>query len=416
MVGLMARMNPRDALMYWLSAKIPNDQFLVYAFAGVTDGVEAMRAHVARRAPRIADLSVALRDARWDYPHWVPKSFDAADVVVHEGTGLDDIVGTAVDPLGSPWRLHVLPGEPLLVVLQLSHALADGRRGAAVARKLFGPAEPDDPPPPDSSSPLAPLGLPRQFAGFVAAGRRAHRAYRETVRLTAAGDLPPQLDGRPLSQLNVAGAGHVTRVLPVDLKNPATTVTVAALTVVSEALRRHLDEVPPRLGAEVTVANAGTPSARNHFRNVGVDLFPDEPDLRRRAELIAAALRERVRRSGHPAVTGQGAALYAMPAPMLRAGVARHDLTVTPATVSGHTVLTSVDRGPADLRFGGGTVVYTAGFPALSPAMGLTHGLYGIGGALTLCVHARPAALPDPDAYLTTVQAAAADVGSALRH
>ena len=33
----------------------------------------------------------------------------------------------------------------------------------------------------------------------------------------------------------------------------------------------------------------------------------------------------------------------------------------------------SVNRGPADLTFGGRRVLLTAGFPALSPMMGLTH-------------------------------------------
>ena len=68
-------------------------------------------------------------------------------------------------------------------------------------------------------------------------------------------------------------------------------------------------------------------------------------------------------------------------------------------TVSGHTVVSSVNRGPADLSFGGRPVVLTAGFPALSPMMGLTHGVHGIGEAVAVSVHADPGVV-DVDDYL----------------
>ena len=45
------------------------------------------------------------------------------------------------------------------------------------------------------------------------------------------------------------------------------------------------------------------------------------------------------------------------------------------ALVTGNTVVSSVDRGPADLHFGEAPVVVTAGYPALSPMMGLTRWL-----------------------------------------
>ena len=41
----------------------------------------------------------------------------------------------------------------------------------------------------------------------------------------------------------------------------------------------------------------------------------------------------------------------------------------------------------------------TAGFPALSPMMGLTHGVHGIGDMVAVSVHADPAAI-DADDYL----------------
>jgi hypothetical protein len=66
------------------------------------------------------------------------------------------------------------------------------------------------------------------------------------------------------------------------------------------------------------------------------------------------------------------------------------DPTVRSATVTGHTVVSSVNRGPADLSFGGHPVVLTAGYPAMSPMMGITHGVHGIGGRVALSVHADP--------------------------
>ena len=74
--------------------------------------------------------------------------------------------------------------------------------------------------------------------------------------------------------------------------------------------------------------------------------------------------------------------------------------------MSGNTVVSSVNRGPADLNFGGARVVLTSGYPALSPMMGLTHGVHGIGDAIAISVHASASALPDIDAYLALLDAA----------
>ena len=79
--------------------------------------------------------------------------------------------------------------------------------------------------------------------------------------------------------------------------------------------------------------------------------------------------------------------------------MARFDAGVQAPAVSGHTVVSSVNRGPADLSFGGRPVVLTAGFPALSPMMGLTHGVHGIGDAVAVSVHADPGVV-DVDDYL----------------
>jgi len=93
------------------------------------------------------------------------------------------------------------------------------------------------------------------------------------------------------------------------------------------------------------------------------------------------------------------AAFSSVPAWLLRWGVGMFDPAVRSATVTGHTVVSSVDRGPADLFFGGYPVLLTAGYPALSPMMGLTHGVHGIGGTVALSVHADSTVV-DLDDYI----------------
>ena len=74
--------------------------------------------------------------------------------------------------------------------------------------------------------------------------------------------------------------------------------------------------------------------------------------------------------------------------------------------MSGNTVVSSVHRGPAELRFGDGQVLFTAGYPALSPAMGLAHGVHGIGDTVAISVHAAESAVGDIEAYLKRLDAA----------
>jgi hypothetical protein len=68
-------------------------------------------------------------------------------------------------------------------------------------------------------------------------------------------------------------------------------------------------------------------------------------------------------------------------------------------------VVSSVNRGPADLSFGGRPVALTAGYPALSPMMSLTHGVHGIGGNVAISVHAD-ASNVDVDEYLGRLRTA----------
>jgi hypothetical protein len=62
--------------------------------------------------------------------------------------------------------------------------------------------------------------------------------------------------------------------------------------------------------------------------------------------------------------------------------------------------VSSVNRGAADLHFGGAPVVLTAGYPGLSPMMGVTHGVHGIGDTIAVSVHAAESAIGDVDVYV----------------
>ena len=152
--------------------------------------------------------------------------------------------------------------------------------------------------------------------------------------------------------------------------------------------------------AKVTVREA-----HNHFGNVGVGLYP-WLDPGERATRIADDIASRRRRAEHPAMRAGSRAVAAVPAPLLRWGVAQFDPTVRSPTVIGNTVVSSVNRGPSDLRFGEAPVVVTAGYPALSPMMGLTHGVHGIGDTVAVSVHAAESAIGDVDSYVARLDSA----------
>jgi hypothetical protein len=94
-----------------------------------------------------------------------------------------------------------------------------------------------------------------------------------------------------------------------------------------------------------------------------------------------------------------------VPAPLLKWGVSRFDPDSRPSEVSGNTVLSSVYRGPGDLRFGDVPVLLTATFPPLSPVMGLTHGVFGIADTIAISVNAAESAISDIDDYLARLDA-----------
>ncbi len=372
----MTRLAAADAQLFWLSAKTPNDQFLVYGF----DGEPAAGAleQVRRRAEACGELTLRVADGPcWRYPRWVPAPVTDEHFAVH-----DESVGPAegftavarlpqLDATRMAWRVHLFPAG--VVVVQVSHALGDGTRSSALAAALLGRCRP-----------LPPVAAPRPgnvfWRGFLAA--RAHR------------DLPPSAPPRPALSVNRSPAGTpVLRTLLVGrdrLQHP--TVTVGALSAIGEALGGYLGargEDVGRLGAEVPVSGPPTTQARNNFRNVGIGLYP-ETGRDERIRLISAELRAARQRGEHPATAAAARAFAATPAWLLRWGIGKFVPTRRSAAVIGNTVVSSVNRGPADLAFGGCPVRYTAGFPALSPMQSLTHGVHGIGDVVAISVHADP--------------------------
>ncbi|OZD67952.1 hypothetical protein CH272_00470 [Rhodococcus sp. 05-340-1] len=440
------RLHPADARAYWMASKIPSDQFLLYCFDSGSADVDAEVARLYERSSRMEVLSRRITDVACglDYPRWTEAGPRSDTISVHRTTNtwsecLDAIAASferQVDPRVSVWHLHLYPniadapgGTALVAVLQLSHAAADGTLAARTARDLFGthpltPASAPEELPPVSelaSSMVAAAALPLRLAQMVRGGVRARRDALSLERCTDSGEIPPPTHSRPLTALDVAPTGRTsvrTIVLrKTDLQSGGTTVTTFVLTALSVALQRLLED-PADLAAEVTVARDARADARNNFGNVGVGLFPAEPDIRTRSRLVAADLAARRARADHPlsqaARASQDDVEAHVPAFLAEWGVAQFDPTASPPAVTGNTVVSSVSRGAADLTFGGGSVRFTAGFPALSPAMSLTHGVHGIGDTVTVGITSNSAAVPDPDLYEALLRDALDDVRTAL--
>ena len=403
------RLSAVDAQLLWLSRMVPNDQFLLYAFGGSPANPHEAVGELRRRAQACPELRLVIADEdRWRYPRWVDAAITAEQFSVAP-PGDWQACRAAVARLGlgrlsterMTWRAHLFPdvrdlpgvtGAGSVVVIQISHALGDGARSAALAAALLGRA--------GGIPPVAPA----RRGSLLARGVVAARAHRRMVRDIEAGVLAAPNPPRPALSVNArpGSARTVATIVVPRARMSGPTVTVAALTGVAEALGGYLrerGEDVAHLAAEVPVAaRPPDPHARNNFSNVGVGLHPQEGRAERAAR-IAAELDAHRRRIGHPAVRASAAAFAAVPAPLLRWGVGRFDPAARCATVTGHTVVSSVNRGPADLVFGGHPVVFTAGFPALSPMMSLTHGVHGIGSAVAVSVHADPERV-DVEAYL----------------
>jgi hypothetical protein len=409
-----------DAQTYWMSAKIPNDTVLLYGFTGVPADLEQALEQIADRARGCPDLTVRIDDrGRLTYPAWVHRDVDRSLFVVHvleRGTWKECLAQVTVvtadqlDARVAAWRLHVFTdvegvpgaaGPGTVAVLQITHALGGGGRTSMLAAIMFGRLGGVVP-----AIEAAPAGLfTLPILGF-----RAARAHRQMVEDTDAGRVPPPADLRPALRTNARPVGprHLRTVVRTrsDLSGP--TVTVAALSAVAVALAENLLAVgddPSSLGAEVPMGKPPPRLAYNHFGNVGVGLYPElaEPE---RIVRIAADLDARRRRAAHPAMRIADLAFAATPAPLLRWGMDRFDPDVRVAEMTGNAVVSSVNCGARDFSFGDAPVTVAFAFPGLSPMMGLTHAVCGIGGTIAISVHAAESAIGDVDAYVERLAAA----------
>ena len=73
--------------MHWMSAKIPNDQFLLYGFAGVASDLEQVLEQVRQRAQNCPELRLRVEERNGlSYPAWVTGSLEPDQVDVYDLT------------------------------------------------------------------------------------------------------------------------------------------------------------------------------------------------------------------------------------------------------------------------------------------------------------------------------------------
>ena len=412
----MSELDPVDADMLWRSMVGVTDQFLLYAFeAGVivdAFGPEQAAQQVVgllrERAGDIDDLQLKVALAPFDlaYPRWVTTSIEPGAVVHHPGPADWDscraevgrLLTQGVDATDLPWRIHVFgpisgvprsepDGEAWVVVLQISHALADGRRASEIARALFGGHLPEPGPEPSDEPGLVDSAVgaamaPVRFAEGIGRGLLAWRAV--------AADPTEPWDGVPATRLNVSpGPGRRIDMIVTEVdavRRDGYSVTVGALTLLADVLADYLPD-SERIAVELPVAR--TPRRRpngNDFHNVGVDLHADIADPEARARAIADDIAAARAKDEREARRAQRRAADVTPASLRALAVRQTDLWSSPENVTGVTVVSSVNRGPADLTLAGGHVLFTAGFPALSPAHAMTIGIHGIGSTITFSI------------------------------
>ncbi|BBZ75312.1 DUF1298 domain-containing protein [Mycolicibacterium anyangense] len=409
------RLAPADA-WYIFAKGLSTDQLLVYAFDGIPDSVEHAVEEVLARARSCEELRlrVRLRPATVGFPCWVAGEVTHEQVVVHNGAELDwshcltaaggIIEDHQLDPHRTMWRLHVfvgvhgVPGSTggpsTVAIAQISHALADGIRAAALAGFLFGRTS--------GLQQVQPLHVRWSVSRTMQAIRLRHRLIEDTEQ----GEVPAAAAPVPALSTNLSAPGppilHTLVRHRSQLAGPS--VTVAALVAISEALSGNLrehGEDPSQLAALVPMAYPGMARAHNHS---GPEFIGLHPHLGRaeRAELIATEFADRRRRHHHPAFAAERAALESMPGPLLRWVGSRPK----PLAVLGNTAVSSVNRGPADVHFGGCPVFLSAGYPFLTPVIGLAHGVHGLGDRVAISINTTESAIADVAGYLDRLNAA----------
>nr|WP_296764432.1 wax ester/triacylglycerol synthase domain-containing protein [Rhodococcus sp. (in: high G+C Gram-positive bacteria)] len=454
----MSRLDILDAAFHYFSADDGcHDHCATYVFdspRGQAPSTSAIVAQLGDRAAHVPELArrIARVPGDLDYPHWVVDDTPMSSrVTVHDLDGgmwqdVETLLGALKeDPLDAArraWDVHVIRGSsgapnttgtPTVVVFRISHALTAGMGASALGRLLLSPNAGAPTPLPGHGAPTRPrelaaaavtgaLALPFRTARFLLARQRTRRAYLGS---------PSALD-RPKPRPAVRGNAdptrhrvvHVTPFEPGLLRRRGLSVTVLALTAVGLANERFLAEfgepIPTTFNAAVPVAvpeNVDWPAA-NRVITTKVDLFTDEPDLAGRAAAIREALAAAKQRAIDPDLLRWALAENRVPAPLYVAARRKQRRHHEPnhglrATVGANAVVVSVPHGPNDLDLCGARAVFSGDFPMLTDGHSITHGFYGLGDAVTLCLVACPDTFPDHRRYAEIMTTAVRDVAAA---
>ncbi|MDJ0395431.1 wax ester/triacylglycerol synthase family O-acyltransferase [Rhodococcus sp. G-MC3] len=448
----MSRLDVIDAAFHYASNQVSRDQYVLLAFdcdGRVEPTFDEISDFIVERAECIPELGKRLLEipGNLDFPRWIAddasKHSKIVEIFAHTWEDLlrtlDHTVQEPVDTTRAAWRVHVahdvhgVPharGKAIVVVFQVSHALVDGRGASRLARLLFSPVPvaleeaPDRLFDPRVRLPVAvgaALALPfRLLRARLSAGKarracaRAQGFTRLDLDISRAG-ITGNADPTP------ARAVHVIPCAPKLFDITPLSVTSAALAAVGLATARYLDSVseptPTTLNALVPMALPDTArwSAVNRVVNGTVDLHPEVEGLPQRAADIRASLADSRRKVCEPLLIRWISAENLIPAPIFLAVSKRRtrkactDHTVPKAVQSNVTVI-SVDRGTSDVELCGAGALFSGGFPMLAPRRSLSHGFYGLGHTVTVCVTACPDTFPDHARYAEILQQAVVDV------
>lgn len=429
-------MSAPDAMVYWRSEAQPSDIFSISCFDAPDAPVsmDAVVSELRERARGIEDLCLRVMTVPGDLdrPHWVASDVEPDAIVVHsvrtwqECLGkFGELTGDQLDPAECVWRIHVFGpltgapqgcstngGDAVVVALQISHALADGRRGVAISRALFGPVPPEQVVAGDLPDPkrlqltrwgLAAAGVVRLPVSVGATLWRGLRLFAEHRKATRHGPVDDGPGAIAFTEINrPPGPERTLRVIVLDRRSlPAEySVTAAALTAISFALDELLEPAPRRT-AELPVARPPRPGVRNNFGGVAIDLHSETDDVEKRMALIAEDVRRAQQEAPmpDPVVEALRRVESAFPAFLTHRAIRRFYQRAKPMMAAGVTVVSSVNRGPADLALAGGRIRFASGPPYLSEYMGLTHGVTGVGSAISISVTTSPE-IVDADSYV----------------
>lgn len=437
-----------DAQMLWLRKYRNNDQFLLYCFAGeVVPTVDKLREVLQKNIGDNSQLKVSLVDdpTGWQFPHWETNSHEFDELIIFHSsqsfqwpdvlTTIIELRASAVPVEKTAWLLHIFPdvrnvpevgsdenadSPKTIVVLQISHALVDGRGAAQIARAILSGEILDCSVTLPARTKWPRLRYPIALGSLFIAGMKEVHAKNVLAKATSGGELSAPPKKFPVYSINthrnIAEEIFCLSFKSAELKTSTISVTVFILTAISVALPKYLaavGEVPKRLGAEVPVGGDHgifQSVSGNNYRSIGIDLRLDIADLASRAEAISLGLKNGRRRIFHRLFENTLIVQQQLPAKILRTTIANQDFTQIPPEMSGNTVVSSVFRGPANWKFAGMPVQFTAGFPALSSSMQLTHGVNGLGERITISVCSNGPA----ESYQRALSQAIAEVQQAL--